>query len=58
MILILAALSADRCYQRRFADRASLRYGLKQIGSLRLLFGRMLAHAPFFMARSLIQSAS
>jgi hypothetical protein len=32
--------------------------GLKQIGSVRLLFGGMLAHAPFFTASSLIQSAS
>jgi hypothetical protein len=32
--------------------------GLKQIGSLRLLFGGMLAHALFFMASPLIQSAS
>jgi hypothetical protein len=32
--------------------------GLKQIGSLRLLFGGMLAHAPFFMASSPIQSTS
>jgi hypothetical protein len=31
---------------------------LKQIGPLRLLFGGMLAHAPFFMASSLMQSAS
>ena len=34
------------------------RVATKQIGSLRLLFGGMLAHAPFFMASSLIQSAS
>jgi hypothetical protein len=32
--------------------------GLKQIGSLRLLFGGMFAQAPFFIASSLIQSAS
>ena len=37
--------------------RARYRCGLEQIGSLRLLFGGMLAHAPFFMASSLIQSA-
>jgi hypothetical protein len=37
---------------------STVEIGLKQIGSLRLLFGGMLAHAPFFMASSLIQSAS
>jgi hypothetical protein len=31
---------------------------VEQIGSLQLLFGGMLAYAPFFMASSLIQSAS
>jgi hypothetical protein len=36
----------------------SVEMGLKQIGSLRLRFGGTLAHAPFFMASSLIQSAS
>jgi hypothetical protein len=36
--------------------RARQRNGLKQIGSLRLLFGGILAHAPFFTASSLIQS--
>jgi hypothetical protein len=35
-----------------------MNWGLKQIGSLRLLFGGMLAHAPFFIASSLIQLAS
>jgi len=37
---------------------AAIEIGLKQIGSLRLLFGGMLAHAPFSVASSLIQSAS
>jgi hypothetical protein len=37
---------------------SAIKVRLKQIGSLRLLFGGMLAHAPFFMASSLIQSAS
>jgi hypothetical protein len=41
------------------APRAgAVEMALKQIGSRRLLFGGMLAHAPFFVARSLIQSAS
>ncbi|KYG98083.1 hypothetical protein SE91_05680 [Bradyrhizobium sp. DOA1] len=37
---------------------SAVEIGLKQIGSLRLLFGGMLARAPLFMANSLIQSAS
>jgi hypothetical protein len=37
---------------------STIEIGLKQIGSLRLLFGGMLAHARFFVASSLIQSAS
>jgi hypothetical protein len=36
----------------------AIKKGLKQIGSLRLLFDEMSAHAPFLMASSLIQSAS
>jgi len=37
---------------------SAIEYGLEQTGSLRLLFGGMLAHAPFFMTSSLIQSTS
>src|SRR3977135_3753689 len=38
--------------------RARYRYRLKQIGSLRLRLGGILAHAPCWRADSLIQSAS
>ena len=44
-----------------FATLAESRHpvvGVKQIGSLRLLLGGMLAQARFLVARSLIQSAS
>src|SRR6516164_811778 len=37
--------------------RARYRYGLKQIGALRLHLGGILASAPFLAARALIQSA-
>src|SRR6266700_3437626 len=43
---------------RSIKFRARYRYGLKQIGSLRLRFGGILAHAPCWRASSLIQSAS
>jgi hypothetical protein len=43
---------------RSIKFRARYRYGLKEIGSLRFRFGGMFAHAPFWLASSLIQSAS
>jgi DNA-binding SARP family transcriptional activator len=43
---------------RSIKFRARYRYGLKQIGSLRFRFGGMFAHAPYWRANSLIQSAS